>query len=88
MAEIVSVDKAGRLVIPNSIRKSLGITKDSKFIVVQGDNGRLLFLKLDIDEIINSLEKEMKGKNVNAVVKRVRKEMNEKIKKRYPDIFA
>ena len=88
MAEIISIDKAGRLVIPKPIRDSLGITVDTKFIVAEGENGRLLLQKLDIDEIAARLKSEMKGKNIDAAVKRIRKELNGKIKKRYPHIFA
>jgi AbrB family looped-hinge helix DNA binding protein len=88
MAEVISIDKAGRLVIPKSIRKSLGITKDTKFIIAEGDGGKLLLQKLDIDEIVTRLEKEMKGKSVDKVIEKVRKDLNARVKKRYPDIFA
>ena len=88
MAEIVSIDKAGRLVIPKSIRKSLGITGGTKFILAEGDSGRLLLQKFNIDEIATRLEKETKGKDIDAIVKKIRKEMNEKLKKRYPGLLA
>ena len=88
MAEIVSIDKAGRLVIPKSVRRSMGITEDTKFIIATGDPGRLLLQKLDIEEIAAKLEKELKGKNVDAVAKRIRKDINAGIKKKYPDVFA
>ena len=88
MADIISIDKAGRLVIPKSIRRSLGITEDTKFIIARGEAGRLLLQKLDIDELAARLEREMKGKNVDAVAKRIRKDINAKIKKKYPDVFA
>jgi AbrB family looped-hinge helix DNA binding protein len=84
MAEIVSIDKAGRLVIPKSIRESLGIIGGTKFILAEGDNGRILLQKFNIDEIAAKLEEEMQGKDIDAIVKRVRKEVNEKLKKRYP----
>ncbi len=88
MAEIVTIDKAGRIVIPKSIRESLKITDGSKFILVESDHGRLVLLKFDIDEIATNLENELKGKNIDAIVKNIRKEINEKIKKRYPSIFT
>ena len=88
MAEIVSIDKAGRLVIPKSIRESLGITGGTKFILAEGDSGRLFLQKFNIDEIATRLEKETKGKDIDVIVKKIRKEMNEKLKKRYPDLLA
>lgn len=88
MTEVVSVDKAGRLVIPKSIRESLGITGGTKFIVTEGEHGRLLLQKFNIDEIAAKFEEEMKDKDIDAIVKRVRKEVNEKLKKRYQKLLA
>ena len=88
MAEIVSIDKAGRLVIPKSIRESLGIIGGTKFIMAVGGSGRIVLQKFNIDEIATRLEKETKGKDIDAIVKKIRKEMNEKLKKRYPGLLA
>ena len=88
MAEVISIDDSGRLVIPKSIRDSLGITGGDRFILTEGDHGRLLLQKFDIEEIAARLEDETRGKNIDALVNRIRKEMNEKIKKRYTDALA
>ncbi len=88
MAEVVSIDDSGRLVIPKSIRDSLGIIGGTKFILTEGGNGRLLLQKFNIDEIAERLQVETKGKDIDAIVKRIRKEMNEKLKKRYKGILA
>ena len=88
MAEIVSIDKAGRLVIPKSVRESLGISEGSKFLLSEGEHGRILLQKFDLEEIAARLEKEMKGKDVDAIVRKIRKETNEKVRKRYPGLFA
>ncbi len=88
MAEIVSIDKAGRIVIPKSIRDSLGIEDGTMFILDEGEHGRLLLQKFNVDEIANRLEKETRGKDIDTIIKRIRKEMNDKIKKRYKKILA
>ncbi len=88
MAEVISIDDSGRLVIPKSVRESLGIIGGDKFIITEGVHGRLLLQKLNIEEIAARLEKETKGKDIDAIAKKIRKEMNEKLKKRYPDIFT
>ena len=88
MAEIVSIDKAGRIVIPKSIRESLGIIQGTKFILAEGDSGRIFLQKFNIDEIATRLEKETKGKDIDAMVEKIRKEINEKLKKKYSDILA
>ncbi len=88
MTEVISIDKAGRLVIPKSIRDSLGIKDGTKFIVTEGKNGRLLLQKLNIDEIVAKLESEMDKKDIDTVVKKIRKEVNDKVKRRYKDLFT
>ena len=88
MTEVVSIDKAGRLVIPKSIRDSLGIKGGTKFIITEGEHGRLFLQKLNIEEIAERLHKEMDKMDVDAIVKRIRKEVNEKVKRRYKDLFT
>ncbi|MDI6655586.1 MAG: AbrB family transcriptional regulator [Candidatus Hydrothermarchaeota archaeon] len=86
MAEVVSVDKSGRLVIPKSLREELGIGEDTKFLISSSENGRVSLQKLDIREIASRLEKELKV-DIDSAVKRVRKEINEKARKKYPSLF-
>jgi AbrB family looped-hinge helix DNA binding protein len=88
MAEIVHIDDAGRLVIPKAIRKSIGISGGEKFVIAEVDEGRIFLQKIDVQEIADNLKRELKGKNIDAVVKKVRKEMNEKVKKKYPKMFS
>jgi AbrB family looped-hinge helix DNA binding protein len=88
MTEVVTVDKAGRLVIPKSIREALGITGGTKFILTEGEHGRLHLQKFNIDEIAAKLQDETKNMDIDAIVKRIRKEVNEKVKKRYRKILA
>jgi AbrB family looped-hinge helix DNA binding protein len=88
MAEIVKIDKSGRVVIPKSVRRELGINKtDQLLLSIQGKD-QLLLQKLDIKSLVKGLKEEMAGKDVDAIVKTVRKEINAKIKALYPDLFA
>lgn len=88
MTEIVHVDKSGRIVIPKNLRKIMGIKENTKFILTKRGEGQLLLLKLDIDQISKRLEKELAGKDLDAIVESVRKELNERIRVRYPDLLA
>ena len=88
MAEIVEVDKSGRIVIPKSLRQELDIGEKTRFILTKRNQGQLLLQKLDVREIARRLEEELSGKDVDAIVERVRKEVNEKIKASYPDLLA
>ena len=88
MAEIVEIDKSGRIVIPKSLRDRLGISGKTKFILTERGEGQLLLQQIDIEEIARRLEEEMAGKDVYTIVKVIRKEINEKCKARYPELFA
>lgn len=88
MAEIVRIDKSGRVVIPKSIRRELGITKMGEFLLTNRGSGQLLLQKLDVEMLAKKLEEELTGKDIDAIVKQVRKEINAKIKARYPDLLG
>jgi len=88
MAEIVRIDKSGRVVIPKSIRRELGITKMGEFLLTHRGSGQLLLQKLDVETLAKKLEEELTGKDIDAIVKQVRKEINAKIKARYPDLLG
>lgn len=88
MAEIVKIDRSGRVVIPKSVRRELGINKkDQLLLSIQGKD-QLLLQKLDIGSLVEGLKEEMAGKDIDAIVKTVGKEINAKIKALYPNLFA
>lgn len=88
VAEIVKSDRSGRIVIPKSLRQELGIKQNTKFILAKRGHGQLLLQKLDVEEIAQKLEEELKGKDIDEMVKTVRKEIHEKIRANYPDLLA
>ena len=50
--------------------------------------GQILLQKLDVEKIAQRLETELAGKDIDAITEAVRKEINEKIRKRYPDLLT
>jgi AbrB family looped-hinge helix DNA binding protein len=88
MAEVVEMDVSGRIVIPKNVRQELKIKGGTKFILANRGEGQLLLQKLDVDEIARKLEDELAGRDVDAIVRSVRKEINRKIKARYPDLLT
>lgn len=88
MVEIVSIDKAGRIVIPKAIRDAAGIDESAKLLIAATEKGRLVLQKLDVESLAARLEKELAGKDVDAIVRRVRKEINARVRKEYPDRLA
>lgn len=87
MAELVSVDRAGRVVIPKAIRDAVGIDERTKLLIAVGEHGRLVLQKLDVDAIAARLEREMKGKDLDAIVRRVRREIDVRVREKYPDLL-
>jgi len=88
MAEIVKIDRSGRVVIPRGVRRELGIKKDDQLLLSSHGKDQLLLQKLDVDSLVKGLKEELAGKDIDAIVKTVRKETNAKIKRLYPDIFT
>ena len=88
MAKIVRIDRSGRVVVPRSIRKELGIDKEDHLLLSTQGGDQLLLQKLDVESLVRGLKEEMTGKDIDAIVRTVRKEINAKIKALYPDLFA
>ena len=88
MAELVSVDRAGRVVIPKAIRDALGIDERTQLLVAAGEHGRLVLQKVDVEALAGQLEKELARTDVEAIVRKVRKEMRSLVRRRYPDLLA
>ncbi|NJD52524.1 MAG: hypothetical protein FIB07_06595 [Candidatus Methanoperedens sp.] len=86
--EIVTIDNAGRLVIPEFIRKKLHLTKNVPLLITELDDDKILIKKLDRDEIEKKLREELKGADINQIVSEVRTEVHEVAKKRYAAILG
>ncbi len=87
MADIITIDKSGRIVVPKSIRDVMNIKEGTRFMIRGDKHGRIELLKLDIDDIIARIEIETKDVDFDAVEKKVRKEMDEWLRKEHPDLF-
>ena len=88
MAEVISVDKAGRIVIPKAVREAAGIDEQAKLLIAATEKGRVVLQKLDVESLAERLEKELAGKDVDAIVRQVRKGIHARIRKDYPDLLA
>jgi len=85
MAEIVEVDKSGRIVIPKRLRDELGIRERTRLILIKR-NGKITVTPLDVDEIARRLEKELEGIEVEDIAASIRREINAKIAKEHPEL--
>ena len=86
--EIVSIDKAGRIVIPGTMRKRLKLNEGAKSLIADVKNDLLIIKKINIEELAEQLEKDFKKVDIEAVVGRVRSDIKEKIRKKHPSVFG
>jgi AbrB family looped-hinge helix DNA binding protein len=86
--DVVSVDKSGRVVLPKDIREKIGITKDSKLLVMDIGEDKILLKKLDRDAIAKRLKEELRNIDIERISKEVRDEVDGEIKKEWADVFA
>lgn len=84
--EIVTIDKAGRIVIPNTIRRKLKLGEKSKLLLADVTDDLLIIKKINIDELAGQLEKDFKNIDIEATVGRVRSEVKENIRKKHPSV--
>jgi len=87
MAEIVEVDKSGRIVLPKRLRDELGIRERTRLILMKR-NGKIIVMPLDVDEIARRLETELEGIEVEEIAASIRREINAKIAKEHPELSA
>lgn len=75
------MDKAGRVVIPKEIREKMNL-EESTLLLTEVGADVLVLKKLDIKEIAERLRVELKGKDVDAIARRVEEEANERVRKK------
>jgi AbrB family looped-hinge helix DNA binding protein len=87
MVQVVESDASGRIVIPKAVRQALGIRGRTRFLLLERGEGQLVLQRLHVDEIARRLERELAGRDVDSIVRKVKQELNRKIKKQYPDLL-
>jgi len=85
--EIVHIDRSGRLVIPELIRKKLHLSKDVPLLITEIDDDKILIKKLEWDDIEKRPRGELGGIDIDNVAGEVRAEVNEEAKRRYKSIL-
>jgi len=87
MTRIVSVDPAGRILIPKAIRELAGFTEKTKLLVI-AEEGRVVLQRLDAGLLAARIGKELAGKDVDAVIRKVRQETRARVRKVYPNLSS
>ncbi len=85
-ATVVTIDKAGRIVIPKDMRDARTLPPGTRFLLVEGADGRLWLQKLDARELATRIQRELKGVNLAPLIEKVEAEANALARKRYPAV--
>jgi len=85
MAEIVEVDKSGRIVLPKKLREELSIHAKTRLILTKR-NGNITITPLNAEEMARRLETELKEVDVEKIANQIRREINDKIAKQHPEL--
>lgn len=86
MASIVTMDRAGRIMLPATARKEMRLRPGSKFLITEMEGGRLVLIPLDVEELARRIREEMKGVDIDAEVAKVRSDIQRMAEKDYPEI--
>ena len=86
MASVVSMDRAGRILLPATTRKLMRIRPGSKFLITELEDGRLVLVPLDVEQLAKRIREEMKGFDVDAEVAKVKKEIREMAQRQHPEL--
>ena len=86
MATVVTIDKAGRIVIPKDARGSQKIRPGAKFLLVKGRNGTMCLQRLDPDELARQVHEELKGVDLEPIIAKVKAEVERLALSSYPTL--
>jgi len=83
MATVVTVDKAGRIVIPKDTRDAQKLRSGTQLLLVEARDG-LWLQRLDPEEWARRVREEMAGVDLGPLVRKVERETERFARKRYP----
>ena len=84
MPVVVSMDKAGRIVIPKGTRDAQGLVPGTQFLLVEGRDGRLWLQRLNAKELARRIEDELRGIDLKPVIEKIRSETEGFARTRHP----
>jgi len=83
MSETTKMDKRGRITIPKKLRNAHNLDKDAEFIIEDIDDETFILKKIDLEELIDQVKKEIKGKDIEKLHEEVEEEADEIAKEEF-----
>ena len=72
MATIVTVDKAGRILLPKEMRDAERMQPGMKFLLIKGRNGAIWLQRLDPEEIVRRIKEELKDIDLKSIIEKIK----------------
>jgi AbrB family looped-hinge helix DNA binding protein len=77
MTKTTKVDKRGRVTIPKEFREAHHIDENTEFIIEDIDDDTFILKKIDLEELIGSVKKEIQDKDLTKIHSEVEEEADE-----------
>ncbi len=84
MPTVVTIDKAGRIVIPKETRTAQRIKSGTKFLLVEGRDGRMWLQRLDPEELARRIREETGDVDLEPIIAKVEAEIERLAAERHP----
>ena len=83
MAMTTKIDKRGRITIPISMRKTHSLNENTEFLIEELNDDTFILKKIDLENLIKSVKKEIKNKDIEKIHEKVENEADLIAKKIY-----
>ena len=84
MPTVVTIDRAGRIVIPKETRDDQKIQAGTKFLLVEGPGGQMWLQRLDPRELARKISEELRGVDLDPVIARVKADVEKLASREFP----
>jgi AbrB family looped-hinge helix DNA binding protein len=84
MPTVVTIDRAGRIVIPKETRDAQNIQPGAKFLLVEGSEGQMWLQRLDPEELVKKIRAELRGVDLAPIVAKIKSEMQDLAAREFP----
>jgi len=84
MPTVVTIDRAGRIVVPKETRDAQNIKPGTKFLLVEGRGGQMWLQRLDPKELAERIRAELRGVNLDPIIAKIKAEMEDFAAREFP----
>ncbi|HEC86492.1 MAG TPA: AbrB family transcriptional regulator [Thermoplasmatales archaeon] len=80
---VTKVDEKGRILLPNELRKRMGIKPGEEFLIADIDADAVILKRIDVKKMLEEIIVKAKSVDFDELEKEIRKEGNRVARKKY-----